>query len=160
MAVQRSRGDTLIKILDVAEARIRSNGYNDFSFRDIAADVGIKSASVHYHFPTKEDLGVHVTRRYTARFLHHLGDPRDEAQVPHDLLKRYVESFQKILVDDKAMCLCGMLGAEISSLPKLVRDEVKRFAEDNINWLKIVYQRIDPGEKKKKSNETLYPEFS
>jgi len=148
MALQHNQGDTLIKILDVAEARIRSNGYNDFSFRDIATDVGIKSASVHYHFPTKTDLGVRVTRRYSARFLHYLGDAKDKNTEPKILLKRYIDGYKKLLVDDEAMCLCGMLGAEFSSLPKSVGDEVKRFNDDNIEWLKIVYRRLNRKDKK------------
>ena len=32
---------------------MRRGGFHGFSFRDLAADVGIKSASVHYHFPIK-----------------------------------------------------------------------------------------------------------
>ena len=56
---------TQIKILAAAEQRIRTAGYHGFSFREIAADVGIKSSSVHHYFPTKESLGVAVARRYT-----------------------------------------------------------------------------------------------
>lgn len=148
-SIRGSQGDTLIKILDVAEARIRSNGFNDFSFRDIATDVGIKSASVHYHFPTKADLGVRVTRRYTARFMHYLGDPKDKNHKPEALLKRYIDGYKKFLVEDEAMCLCGMLGAELASLPAPVRDEVKRFNDDNVEWLKVIYQRLKPKDKKK-----------
>ena len=149
MTPQRSQSVTLTRILDAAEARIRHNGFNGFSFRDIAADVGIRSASVHYHFPTKEDLGLQVMRRYNARFLHYLGDPKDAAQAPHHLLQRYIGGFQKILLEDKSMCLYGILGAEISALPAPVRDEVKRFGEDHVKWLKTVYRRLDPGQKKK-----------
>ena len=42
-------------IMDAAERRMRIGGFNGFSFREIAADVGVKSSSVHYHFPTKGD---------------------------------------------------------------------------------------------------------
>src|ERR1700744_3605487 len=52
-------------IMDAAELRIRKGGYGAFSFRELAADVGVKSSSVHYHFPTKEDLGAAVIRRYS-----------------------------------------------------------------------------------------------
>ena len=47
---------TKTKIMDTAEGFIVQGGYNAFSFRDIAEAVGIKSASVHYHYPTKADL--------------------------------------------------------------------------------------------------------
>lgn len=42
--------------MDIAEAHIREVGYWGFSFRDLAANIGIKSASVHHHFPTKAGM--------------------------------------------------------------------------------------------------------
>ena len=53
--------DSAKQILDIAERRMRQTGYNAVSYRDIAAEMGIKSASLHYHFPKKEDLGVALT---------------------------------------------------------------------------------------------------
>jgi len=53
--------DVNTAILDAAEARMRLGGFNGFSFRD----VGVKSSSVHYHFPTKETLAAAVIHRYT-----------------------------------------------------------------------------------------------
>lgn len=43
---------------------MQAGGFGGFSFREIAADVGIKSSSVHYHFPTKEDLAAAIVRRW------------------------------------------------------------------------------------------------
>ncbi|WP_254065657.1 TetR family transcriptional regulator [Acidisoma sp. L85] len=34
------------------------------NFRDLAAQVGIKAASIYHHFPSKADLGAAVARRY------------------------------------------------------------------------------------------------
>ncbi|MEM7678447.1 MAG: TetR/AcrR family transcriptional regulator, partial [Myxococcota bacterium] len=62
-------------ILKAAEEMVRQGGYNAFSFRAIADVVGIKSSSVHYYFPTKEDLGVAVAKYYTHRFIESLGEP-------------------------------------------------------------------------------------
>jgi len=47
--------DIKTAILNAAERRMQFGGFGGFSFREIAADVGIKSSSVHYHFPTKEN---------------------------------------------------------------------------------------------------------
>ena len=55
--------------MDLAEAHIRNAGYGRFSFRDLAAEIGIKSASVHHHFPTKATMAAAVARRYGDRFL-------------------------------------------------------------------------------------------
>jgi TetR/AcrR family transcriptional repressor of nem operon len=53
--------DVKTAIMDAAERRMQLGGFGGFSFREIAADVGIKSSSVHYHFPTKEDLAAAVS---------------------------------------------------------------------------------------------------
>ena len=55
-------------ILDIAERRMRQTGYNAVSYRDIASEIGIKSASLHYHFPKKEDLGIALVERYSKNF--------------------------------------------------------------------------------------------
>ena len=52
------------EILEVTRRLIMERGYNGFSFRDIAARVGIKSASIHYHFATKADLAEAALKAY------------------------------------------------------------------------------------------------
>ena len=136
-----STGTKADHILETAESLARSGGYHGFSFRDIAAEVGIKSASVHYHFPTKADLGAAVARRYTERFLEALGDPADPKTAPRRLLARYAAAFRESLVADRQMCLCGVFGAEIAVLPASVVAEVQGFFERNVAWLQVVLAR-------------------
>ena len=57
------------KILDVAESFTQTRGFNAFSYKDIQAEVGVKTSSIHYYFPTKQDLAAAMTERYTDRFL-------------------------------------------------------------------------------------------
>ena len=59
---------TAQKLMDLAEFHIRDGGYRGFSFRELAAEMGIKSASVHHHFPTKATMAAAVARRYAERF--------------------------------------------------------------------------------------------
>ena len=61
--------ETAERLMGLAEAHIRDAGYGGFSFRDLAAELGIKSASVHHHFPTKATMAAAVARRYGDRFL-------------------------------------------------------------------------------------------
>lgn len=120
--------DTVEKLLDATERRIRQNGYHAVSFRDLADELGIKSASVHYHFRRKEDLGKAVVERYSQRFFEAL----DNAPDP---LAAYCDVFEHALKRDEAICLCGVLGAETRGIPDDVAAEVKRFFEDNLAWL-------------------------
>lgn len=133
------------EILDAAEKMARTGGYNGFSFREIAKAVGIKAASVHYHFPGKNDLGAAIAKRYTDRFLEGLGDPEDPARKPDQLLSRYVEAYRHALVEDQLMCLCGILGAEVAYLPDKVAAETRVFFERNVDWLVRVIERRPQG---------------
>ncbi|WP_345774972.1 TetR/AcrR family transcriptional regulator [Sinorhizobium sp. K101] len=111
-------------ILDAAEERIRGAGYSGFSFREIAADVGVKSSSVHYHFPTKEKLAAAVARRYTDRFLVGVDE---KVQAGRDIVQAWRQVFRDALARDGRMCLCGAMGATSHDLADEVRNEVKRF---------------------------------
>ncbi|WP_300555149.1 TetR/AcrR family transcriptional regulator [Maricaulis sp.] len=128
------RAGTAEKILDVAESLARHGGYGGFSFRDLASAVGIKSASVHYHFPTKEALGVAMTQRYNDRFLDSLGDPRDSRSVA-EKRQAFIAGFRAALVEENLMCLCGVLGAESASLPQPVAAAARGFFERTRDWL-------------------------
>lgn len=126
------------QILSEAENRVRTGGYNNVSFRDLADAVGIKSASVHYHFPTKADLGVALAERYTDSFMLNLGSAKDASN--DDPFASYIELFRHALNVDKKMCLCGVLGAELDGLPSVVRLATRRFFERNIEWLSDAHQ--------------------
>ncbi len=110
--------------MDAAEERIRQAGYSGFSFREVAADIGVKSSSVHYHFPTKEKLAAAVARRYTDRFVEAVDRQLDAGD---DIVKAWRKVFRDALYRDGRMCLCGALGATSHDLATEVRDEVKRF---------------------------------
>ncbi len=128
------------QLLDCAESFIQTRGFNDFSFRDLADQVGISSASVHHHYRTKEDLGIAVTARYTERFVAALNDEAEKNSQPKKLLSSYIKMFRNSLVEDGRMCLCGMLGAEIESLPQSIANEAKTFFEKNILWLSGIFK--------------------
>ena len=122
-------------ILDAAERRVRQAGYNGFSFRDIAADVGIKSSSVHYHFPGKELLVEAVADRYVQRTREWLGDPFGLSAVA--AVDRVVYLFLTASETDDLMCLCGILGAESGGIPPAVRPRVSAFFVLLVDWLEV-----------------------
>jgi TetR/AcrR family transcriptional regulator, transcriptional repressor for nem operon len=132
---------TTASILDAAQRMTQAVGYNGVSFRDLAAAVGIKSASVHYHFPTKGQLGAAVARRYTDKLLAHLDEIDAGSPDPKAAMAAYVASIRATLAQDGRMCLCGMLAAETDAIPEEVRVEVRRFVDLNIRWLAGVLER-------------------
>jgi len=117
-------GDVATAIMDAAERRMRIGGFNGFSFREIAADVGVKSSSVHYHFPTKEKLAAAVIHRYTDE----VADIIDQKLATDpDPVKVWTRAFRGTLHSDERMCPCAVLGAGALDLPPELAAEVKRF---------------------------------
>jgi TetR/AcrR family transcriptional repressor of nem operon len=136
--------DTREVIMTIARPMIQARGYNALSFRDIAKEVGVKSASVHYHFPTKGDLGAALASRYADEakaFLDGLSvEPVDFDQT----IKSYTEAFRSALANDNRMCLCGIMAAEYDGLPTDVRTQVDRFTDVNVEWLIKLLTRHKP----------------
>jgi len=123
------------QLLDAAEMHIRKNGYNAVSFRDLADQLGIKSASVHYHFRKKEDLGLALVARYGSGFFEALERNAKTARTEAEKLDAFVKTYRRALTGSDAICLCGMLGAETTSLPEPLSQKVAEFFEANITWL-------------------------
>jgi TetR/AcrR family transcriptional regulator, transcriptional repressor for nem operon len=110
-------------ILDAAEARMRLGGFNGFSFRDIAADVGIKSSSVHYHFPTKEVLAAAVIHRYAAKTIEYINQQLKAGLSP---IAAWTKLFHGTL-HTLRMCPAVVVGAGCQDLPPEVATEIRRF---------------------------------
>jgi TetR/AcrR family transcriptional repressor of nem operon len=126
------------RILEVAERLAQTRGFNGFSYADIAAELGITKASLHYHFASKADLGCALITGYSARFEAALA--QIEAADPGDTLRRYVQLYEDVLVRDR-MCLCGMLAAEFSTLPHSMRGQLRQFFDRNEAWLATQLER-------------------
>ena len=116
--------DVKAAIMDAAERRMQQGGFGGFSFREIAADVGIKSSSVHYHFPTKEDLAAAVIRRW-AEYPSELVDK--ELEKDPNPIRVWTKAFRGTAFSKARMCPCTVLGAASQDLPEPVAKEVKGF---------------------------------
>ena len=51
-------------ILLTAKRMAQLHGYSGLNLRELAQEVGIKAASIYYHFPGKADLAAAVAKRY------------------------------------------------------------------------------------------------
>ena len=126
--------DTPARILDVAERLVQRRGFNGFSYADVAKELKITTASLHYHFAGKGALGEALIQRYSERFFAALAviDAKEtDAAVK---LQAYADLYAGVL-HGKRLCLCGMLAAEYQTLPKPMRDAVLRFFDANEEWL-------------------------
>ena len=130
---QRS-ADTPARILDVAERLAQRCGFNGFSYADVASELQISTASLHYHFAGKAELGRAMLTRYAERFAQALAEIETRRSNAPERLLAYAGLYAAVLQEQR-LCLCGMLAAEYQTLPESMRGCVLRFFDDNERWL-------------------------
>jgi TetR/AcrR family transcriptional repressor of nem operon len=140
------RPATAERILDCARDRIQRCGYNAVSYGDLADDLDLTTAAIHYHFPSKADLVQTLVERYRQTHAAKRAAICKEASTLRDRLDRYVALFVDVL-NGGGLCLCGVLASDASTLPDAVRAEVRRFFADQEEWLTSVLEtsEVSPG---------------
>lgn len=114
------------KLIEVAQTLVQEKGYQGFSFHDLSAAVGITTASIHYHFPTKAHLGIALIQGYRSCFEKMITDVRAKHNSPKAQFEAMLDIFNGTLGSDK-ICICGALSGEFHGLPEDVREELKAF---------------------------------
>jgi len=141
-AATKQRSETAEQILDLAETLIQTRGYSAFSYQDIADALGIRKASIHYHFPSKTDLGVAVIDRYIARFDAALNQiAADQAQTSMAMLDFYVQPYLQFAGTPDKVCLSAALAGEMLALPPKIREKVEHFFRTHQAWLTKILKR-------------------
>jgi TetR/AcrR family transcriptional repressor of nem operon len=128
------RSETAERVLDIAQQLAQTCGFNGFSYADVAQRLGVTRASLHYHFPTKAELGRALIARYRERFVGELEAIDRRGGTAQRKLQRYVALYHQVMQLDR-MCLCGMFAAEYTTLPAPMQDELRRFFDANEHWL-------------------------
>ena len=132
--------NTRSQILDVAQDLIQRNGVNAMSYADISKAIGIRKASIHYYFPTKEDLVTELLDRYNGQFFNLVKKIIASTESPKVKLNRYCGLFEATLSSgkqDKA-CLCGVLSAELKTLKEPIVERVTQFYLNNEKYLEQI----------------------
>lgn len=130
----KRQNDTGERILDIAERLVQTRGFSNVSYADIATELGITTASLHYHYRGKAELGLALITRYTERFIEALGQIDQDLSDARAKLEAYARLYADVL-RGKRMCMCGVLAAEYETLPKPMRTAVIHFFDENERWL-------------------------
>ena len=142
---QKDSTDTATQILDVAERLVQIRGFNAFSYADVAGELGLTNAALHYHFPSKADLGEALIARYAIRFIGALAEIDKTLTDPLRKLDAYTGLYAGVLRSQR-MCLCGMLAADYETISPGMQVAVADFFERNDRWLaEVLKQGRDDG---------------
>lgn len=128
-------------ILDTAEELLQRRSYNAFSYQHIAVQLGIRNAAIHYHFPSKSDLGTALIRRYRDRYQATIQRLEGERRNAWALLQGFFDIYQAYLDAGDMVCPGGVLGAEFSSIPEPMQAETRLMLREIYEWLISVLTR-------------------
>jgi TetR/AcrR family transcriptional regulator, transcriptional repressor for nem operon len=130
--------DTKTEILDLAESLLLDRGFNAFSYAHISSAIKVKNAAVHYHFPTKADLGVAIIRRATERFIRWSGQERITSKSPPEKLDAFFRSYMRFLDAGQQVCLGGALETDFKTLPPEMQEETQKFTSAILAWMEKI----------------------
>jgi AcrR family transcriptional regulator len=124
-------------IINMAEALLQDKGFNGFSYANIASELGVKNAAIHYHFPTKEDLARAVIQRYRDRFQLWINNARVKELSPEKKLDWFLGIYDNTRADQGKVCLVGSLEVEFNSIPAGLRADVEALHREMLAWLEV-----------------------
>lgn len=134
----RMNNNTLDHILDTAQLLVQTLGYNAFSYADISKEVGIRKASIHYHFPNKADLGEALVARYHDKFTAALMQIDELTQNDLEKLRKFTMLYKAGPMQDFRLCLGVMYSTDYITLPEKVQDRLTSYFTVNLIWLEQV----------------------
>ena len=126
--------NTAEQILDVAQEMVRNRGYSAFSYADISKQVGIRKASIHYHFPTKDELVRALVQRYRQNMVRQCDRISQSGASPQAQLIQFANLYRNGL-QEQQICLCSMLSADLEVLPEPIQKELRAFFQETETWL-------------------------
>lgn len=121
------------EILQLANSELQQKGVASLSFRELAAKLGIKSSSVHYYFPQKDDLVEAVMVEYHKATLAAVYEGTKDLEPGKPRLLALIDLIHKNLKNRQ--CTAGILSAESAQISKKARKEISSFFADLKAWI-------------------------
>ena len=134
-------GNTKTKIMDVAEELVQQIGPNAMSYQQISASVGVRKASIHHHFPKKENLIDALLGHCQVTY----GDKYQaivdgEGEAP-DKLRKLADVFAEGL-QNQQLCLVGMISADIYTLKQSSRQILETTIKETVSIFAAVFDQV------------------
>lgn len=128
--------DTKRLILDAAQEMLQTRSFNAFSYQDIAEVLGIRKASIHHHYASKEELGSALVERFIRRFQRWAERVDGEFPDAHNRLLEYLRMLARIMKSDgHKICPEGIMSAEFNVLPNSMRSGLETLLNLQRQWL-------------------------
>jgi TetR/AcrR family transcriptional repressor of nem operon len=133
--------DTREQILKTGSHLVQTRGFSAMSFGQIAELLAIKPPAIHYHFPSKTDLGLALVERYRQRYQRWMDEAADQGLSVTESLSGYIRIASRFHDDGRKVCPLGILTAELLALPAELVPAVCAMNDDLLNWLESLLER-------------------
>ena len=146
--------DSTQRVLDVAEALFMDRGYNAITLRDIADELGIKQASLYYHFPGgKEQLFMAMAERL---FAHHREGLEEALLNSGDDLRSQLRSVVQWFGSQRPVKILGMFHAD---MPALSADHVQMLGQAAREALYLPLRRVFVAAEERGEIRPMHPDM-
>ncbi len=115
--------DTKEEILRIGKQFIQFYGYNAFSYADIARELNMKNAAVHYHFRGKEDLLIALVDNSIETYQHLAKQLQNSTISACSKLDKFIEPYT-YLCEAESICIIGSIASDYKTLPESVKEKV------------------------------------
>lgn len=136
--------DTKEEILRIGKQFIQYYGYNAFSYADIARELKIKNAAVHYHFRGKEDLLMALIENYIQNYQLLAQQLEGSKLKAAGKINKFIERYTG-LCDSDSICIIGSIASDYNTLPESVKARISELIE---MVLGMVEQTLAEGKKR------------
>ncbi len=127
--------DRKAEIIGLTDQLVKSVGYEGFSYADLSAKLGITKASIHHHFPHKEDLGAALCDSYEAFLTKKFADLESRGGDAWSKLDAYFTSGAALVADEGKTCPISALQAEVNSLPAPLRERLRALDNQELGFV-------------------------
>ena len=134
------------QILELATELVQTRGYSAFSYQDLSDRLGITKASIHHHFPSKQDLGLAVAEKYNTDVKASLAMAMRKTDDPWLQLEGYMQLVLDILKTRDRICAAGSVQSEINVVPEAMGKSMCSLSQYVVGWIsKVIRNGRDLG---------------
>lgn len=102
------------QILATAADILQHKSFAAFSYQDLAERLGIRKASIHHHFPTKDELGIELLKFFQARGDALMAETLADAASPGEALRMIFSMCEKVMLDGETK-VCPSCAFEVDA---------------------------------------------
>lgn len=145
--------NTREEISKVALEMIQTRGLHAFSYQDVADRLDIRKASIHYHYPSKEDLALDLIGRAMERAKIWREMIAERGLAPTQKIEAFFDYFATVSANGTRICPCAALVSEWSALTPKMRASVIQHSRGHREWLtQVIEEGRKTGEFRKSSS--------